>query len=166
MITGYPEDKGNNAILVIGDYFSKYEVFVPCSKSINAKGILELFLKRRWKCFGFPEKVLSDQGTTFKNKFTRDLFKCLGIKPHFSSAYHPQSDGQTEQVNQPIEHFLWIYTGLEQDSWTKWLPMAEFSYNNTVHSAIQMSPFQCLYGQNPVMSPTKIQVETPEAELL
>ena len=166
MITGYPEDKGNNAILVIVDSFSKYGVFVACSKSANAKKVAELFLDNWWKRFGLPEKVISDRGTVFNNKFTRDLYKRLGIKPHFSSAYHPESDGQTERVNQPIEHFLRIYAGIEQDSWSRWLPMAEFSYNNAVHSATRMSPFQCLYGQNPVMSPTKIQVENPEAETM
>ena len=164
MITGYPEDRGNNAILVIVNSFSKYGVFVACSKSANAKKVAELFLDNWWKCFGLPEKVISNQGTVFNNKFTWDFYKHLGIKLHFSSAYHLESDGQTEWVNQPIKHFLCIYAGLEQDSWTKWLPMVEFTYNNAVHSATQLSPFQCLYGQNPVMSPTKIQVETPEAE--
>ena len=155
MIIGYPDDKGNNTILVIIDSFSKYSTFIACSKSINAKGVAELFLEHWWKWFGFPKKVISDHGTVFNNKFTRDLYKRLGIKPHFSSAYHPESDGQTEQVNQPIEHFLHTYAGLEQDRWTKWLPMAEFAYNNAVHSATRVSPFQCLYGQDPVMSPTK-----------
>ena len=103
MITGYPKDaKGNNAVLVIVESFSKYGVFVPCKKTTNAKQLSELFLEHWWKHFGFPVKTVSDRGTVFNNKFLRALYKQLGIKLHFSSAYHPKSDGQTERVNPSI----------------------------------------------------------------
>jgi hypothetical protein len=82
---------------------------------------------------------------------------------HFSSAYHPQSDGQTERMDPGIEQFLRAYAGMYQKDWVKWLPMAEFSYNNAIHSATGTSPFRCLYGRDPVMTPSKIATEVPEA---
>lgn len=164
MITGYPKDnKGNEAILVIVDSFSKYRVFVPCKMTTNTKQLLELFLERWWKHFRFPTKTVLDRGTVFNNKFLRELYKRLGIEPHFSSAYHPESDGQTERVNPFIEHFLQVYMSTEQDRWSKWLPMAQFAYNNAMHSSTRMAPFQCLYGQLPLSNPSNVEVDTPEA---
>lgn len=107
--------------------------------------------------------MVSDRGTVFKNKFLRDLYKRLGIGPHFLSAYHPESDGQMEHVNPFIEHFLRIYTSINQDKWSSWLPMAQFAYNNALHSSMGMAPFQCLYSQLPLSNPSPTTVETPEA---
>jgi hypothetical protein len=163
MIVGLPIDGGKDAILVIVDSFSKYSIMVLCSSKVTAKDIANLFLEHVWKRHRFPEKTVSDRGPVFKNKYIKALYKRLGIKAHFSSAYHPQSDGQTERMNPGIKQFLRAYAGMYQRDWVKWLPMAEFSYNNAVHSATGTSPFRCLYGRDPVMTPTKIVMEVPEA---
>jgi hypothetical protein len=93
----------------------------------------------------------------------RASYERLGIKAHFSSAYHPQTDGQTEWMNPGIEHYLRAYSGMHQKDWVKWLPMAEFAYNNAIHSATGTSPFKCLYGRDPTMTPSRFHTEVPEA---
>jgi hypothetical protein len=163
MIVGLPPDGDKDAILVIVDSFSKYGVMIPCSAKITAKGVAELFLDHIWKRHGFPEKTISDRGPVFNNKYLKALYKRLGIKAHFSSVYHPQTDRQTEQMNPGIEQYLRAYAGMYQKDWVKWLPMAEFSYNNTIHSAMGTSPFRCLYGRDPVMTPSKVVTEVLEA---
>jgi hypothetical protein len=163
MIVGLPRDEGKDAILVIIDSFSKYSIMVPCSSKVMAKDIANLFLEHVWKRHGFPEKTISDRGPVFNNKYIKALYERLGIKVHFSSAYHPQSDGQTERMNPGIEQFLRAYAGMYQKDWVQWLPMAEFSYNNTVHSTTGTSPFKCLYGRDPIMTPSKIVTEVLEA---
>ncbi|KAF8748463.1 hypothetical protein RHS01_10834 [Rhizoctonia solani] len=106
------------------------------------------------------------QRRVFNNKFLRALYKRLGIDPHFSSAYHPQSNGQTERVNPSIKHFLRAYSGVNQRDWTKWLPMAEFAYNNAVHSSTGKTPFKALYGWEPTLTPSNVPTDVPEADNL
>jgi transposase InsO family protein len=165
-ITGFPKSKGMDAILVVINSFTKFGHFIPTSSKATAQDLAELFVTNVWKLDGLPVKTISNRGTTFTGKFLRGLYKQLGINPHFSSAYHPESDGQTEQVNQFIGHFLCSYVKLDQTDWLHWLPLAEFAYNNAKHSAMQRSPFQLLFGQDPVMNPSKIRIDVPEANRL
>jgi hypothetical protein len=163
MIVGLPPDGGKDAILVIVDSFSKYGIMILCSSKVTAKDIANLFLEHIWKRHGFPEKTVSDRGPVFNDEYLKALYERLGIKAHFSSVYHPQSDGQTEQMNPGIEQFLRAYAGMYQKDWVKWLPMAEFFYNNAVHSATGTSLFKCLYGIDPIMTPSKVVTNVPEA---
>jgi hypothetical protein len=166
MITDLPKDGTHNSILVIVDSFTKFVILVPVSKKLKAPELAEIFLNRVWKQFGMLEKTVSDRGTVFNNKFLRAVYKRLGIDPHFSLAYHPQSNGQTERVNPTIEHFLRAYASVNQTDWVKWLPITEFSYNNAVHSATGRSPFMALYGWQPTLTPSKIATNVPEADKL
>ncbi|KAF8748827.1 hypothetical protein RHS01_10503 [Rhizoctonia solani] len=163
MIVDLPKDRNNDSILVIVDSFTKYRIFIKCSKKLKAPKLAELFLDHVWKRHGMPEKTILDRGRVFNNKFLRALYKRLGIDPHFSLAYHPQSDGQTERVNPSIEHFLRAYSGVNQRDWTKWLPMAEFAYNNAVHSSTGKTPFKALYGWEPTLTPSNVPTDVPEA---
>ncbi|CCO35435.1 Retrotransposable element Tf2 155 kDa protein type 1 [Rhizoctonia solani AG-1 IB] len=97
-ITGFPKSKGMDAILVVIDSFTKFGHFIPTSSKATARDLAELFVTNVWKLHGLPVKTVSDRGTTFTGKFLRGLYKRLGIDPHFSSAYHPESDGQTERT--------------------------------------------------------------------
>ncbi|QRW22602.1 Retrotransposable element Tf2 protein [Rhizoctonia solani] len=166
MIVDLPKDGNYDSILVIIDSFTKYGIFVKCSKKLKAPELAELFLEHVWKRHGMPEKTVSDRGRVFNNKFLKALYKRLGIDPHFSLAYHPQSDGQTEQVNPSIKHFLRAYSGVNQQDWTKWLPMAEFAYNNAVHSSTGKTPFKALYGWEPTLTPSNVPTDVPEADKL
>jgi hypothetical protein len=163
MIVGLPLDGWKDAILVIVDSFSKYSIMVPCSSKATAKDIADLFMDHVWKRHGFPEKTISDRGPVFNNKYIRALYERLGIKAHFSSAYHPQTNRQTERMNPGIKQYLRAYSGMYQKDWVRWLPMAEFAYNNAVHSATGTSPFKCLYGRELIMMPSRVQTEVPEA---
>jgi transposase InsO family protein len=112
-----------------------------------------------------PEKTVLDRGTVFNNKFLKSLYQRLGINPHFSLAYHPQSDGQTEQLNPMLEHSLQAYTSVNQNNWVKWLPMAQFAYNNAVHSSTGKPPFKALYGWEPTLMPSKVPVNVPKQKI-
>ncbi|QRW18440.1 Retrotransposable element Tf2 protein [Rhizoctonia solani] len=166
MIVDLPKDRNNNSILVIVDSFTKYGIFIKCSKKLKAPKLADLFLEHVWKRHGMPEKTILDRGRVFNNKFVRALYKQLGIDPHFSLAYHPQSNRQMERVNPSIKHFLRAYSGVNQRDWTKWLPMAKFAYNNVVHSSTGKTPFKALYGWEPTLTPSNVPTDVPEANNL
>jgi hypothetical protein len=98
---------------------------------------------------GFPEQVVSDRGTHFNNKFTSALLASLGIKQSLSTAYHPQTDGQTERTNRVVEDMLRHYVSPTQNDWHKYLPFVEFAINNSKHEATGVTPFSLVYGEHP-----------------
>ncbi|KAF8750364.1 hypothetical protein RHS01_09467 [Rhizoctonia solani] len=163
-ITGLPKSNGYDAILVVIDSFSKFGHFIPTTKKVTAKGLADLFITHVWKLHGLPVKTVSDRGTTFTGKFLRALYQRLGVNPAFSSAYHPESDGQTERVNQFIEFYLRSYVAADHSDWATWLPLAEYAYNNARHSATGKTPFELVYGRSPVMSPSNVPANVPEAD--
>ena len=104
-----------------------------------------------WKLHGLPETALSDRGPQFVAGFMKELNDILGIKTKLSTAYHPQTDGQTERVNQEVEQYLRLFVSHRQNDWPEWISGAEFAYNNKVHTSTQVSPFFANYGLNPRM---------------
>jgi transposase InsO family protein len=98
-------------------------------------------LKEVWKLHGLPCSVRSDRGPQFVTDFTRKLYRLLRIKLTMSMAYHPQTDGQTERVNQEMEQFLCLFMNEHQDNWDELLPLGKFMYNNHIHSSMQQTPF-------------------------
>jgi hypothetical protein len=125
--------------------------FIPTHTTINAEGTALLFLKEVWKHHGTPRVVISNRGPQFVAVFTCKLYKLLKIKLVMSMAYHLQTDGQTEHVNQVLEGYLCIFTSQQQDDWDDFLPTGEFQYNNTVHSSTQQTPFMVDTGRHPRM---------------
>jgi transposase InsO family protein len=119
--------------------------------TINVEGTALLSPKEVWKHHGTPWAVVSDRGPQFVAAFTRELYKLLGIKLATSTAYHPQTDGQTERVNQELEGYLHIFTSRRQDNWDGLLPLGKFSHNNHVHSSTQQTPFMVDTGRHPHM---------------
>jgi hypothetical protein len=107
---------------------------------ITALRSAQLYLQNVWKLHGLPRSMLSDCGPQFIAKFMRELYRLLGIKILASTAYHPQSDGQTECVNQELEQYIRISMSKQQNDWDTLLPLGKFAYNNHVHSATQHSP--------------------------
>jgi transposase InsO family protein len=96
---------------------------------------------------GVPKKIVSDRGSQFTSRFWQKLHECLDTRLNFSSAYHPQTDGQTERTNQVLEDMLRSYALKHGGNWDKSLPYAEFSYNNSYQASLKMSPFEALYGR-------------------
>ncbi|KAG9221821.1 hypothetical protein CCMSSC00406_0005646 [Pleurotus cornucopiae] len=148
-IVELPESDGFDAVMNVVDSVSKRAHFIPTHTTVSALGSANLYLQNVWKLHGLPRSVVSDRGPQFVAEFTREVYRMLGIKLAASTAYHPQSDGQTERTNQELESYLWIFVGERQDDWARLLPMAEFAYNNRVHASTQQSPFLLDTGRHP-----------------
>src|SRR3984957_10122066 len=156
---------GYDSILVVVDSFTKMAHFIPTRKDINAPGVAELFLNYIWKLHGTPNNIVLDRGAVFASRFLRELYSHLQIKPRLSTAYHPQTDGQTECVNQVLENFLRTYTSHRQDDWTELLPFAEFAYNNAPHLSTGFSPFYANTGHHPHISTTdQVEQDVPAVD--
>ncbi len=141
LITGLPESNTFNTIVVIVDRFSKMIKLIAATDHISSEGIARVYRDHVWKDHGIPERIISDRGSVFVSRFMDALHKLIGSKAATSTAYHPQTDGQTERVNQEVEHYLRTYTNDEQDDWSEWLSRAEYAHNNRIHSATGYSPF-------------------------
>jgi len=149
LIVELPNSNGYDAVFVVVDRFTKRAHFIPTFTTLAASGAARLFRDHVWTQHGWPKKIISDRGQQFAAKFTLELNKLLGIQTALSTAYHPQTDGQTERTNQELEQYLWVYTNFMQDDWSDWLSTAEFAYNNRVHSSTGFSPFFLEYGRHP-----------------
>src|SRR5689334_15658012 len=102
-IVKLPKCRGYDSILVIVNRYTKMAHFIPCKESTNAEELTEIFLKEIWHLHSLPRTTISDRGTMFNSKFLQALYKHIGVQPHFSSAFHPQTDGQSKRVNQWLE---------------------------------------------------------------
>src|SRR5258707_3128495 len=163
MIGELPDSKGYNAVLVVVDHLSKWIHTIPTVTSLDSAGVAQLFLEHVWHHHGLPEEVISDHGPTFVSNFLRELAALLGVKLTPSTSYHPQTDGQTERVNQEIEAYLRVFVSHRQDDWADWLPLAEFAYNNKVHAATHQTPIALDAGQHPRLGVEPMRTLTVEA---
>ena len=118
---------------------------------ITATGTAQLYLQHVWKHHRLPRRVVSDRGPQFVAEFTKELYRLLRIKLAATTMYHPQGDGQTERVNQELEQYLRLFVNQRQNDWDNLLPLAEFQYNNHVHTATQNIPFLLDTGWLPCM---------------
>jgi len=150
-ITGLPEAQEYDALFVTCCHHTKQAHIIPTSTATSARGLTALFRDHVWKLHGLPETALSDRGPQFAAEFMKELNEILGIKTKLSMAYHPQTDGQTERVNQEIEQYLRMFVSHQQNNWPEWIACTEFAYNNKIHTATHVSPFYANYGMNPRM---------------
>lgn len=164
-IQEHPDSHGFDAVMVVVDRLSKRAHFLPTHTTCTAEGAAWLFYREVWKHHGLPNDVISDRGTQFVADFTRELYHRLGITISASTAYHPQSDGQTERVNVEVETYLRAYCSYRQDDWDELLPSAEFAYNNHIHSSTQQTPFWTDTGRNPRMGFEPHQAPSPLANV-
>ena len=144
-ITKLPVVAGKDAILVVCDRLSKMTHFVATMEETSAEGLARLFWDNVWKLHGLPESVVLDRGPQFAAELTKELNRMLGIKTKLSTVFHPQTDGQTERMNQEVEQYLRFFIEHRQKDWLEWLAMAEFAINNKVHTATKTSPFMANY---------------------
>ena len=144
-VTDYVYD----SIFVVVDRFTKAAEFVPFRHSCTTEQLARVFLDRIIRHHGIPESIISDREKLFTSNYWTTLLAAIGTKKKLSTAYHPQTDGQTERRNQTMETYLRIYCNQQQDNWVSLLPMAEIAYNNKLSEATGVTPFFANHGRHP-----------------
>ena len=153
-VTALPETpSGHDAIMVMVDKLTKRMFLAPTTSSVTAVEAAELFYNHVIRHQGVPKAIISDRGTQFTSAFFRSVCSQLSIKQKLSTAYHPQTDGQSEKAVRTVTDALRCLV-LEYPDWTKILPAVEFAYNNSVNPSTDFSPFYLCYGENPPMPAT------------
>jgi hypothetical protein len=148
-INGLPKSSGYDCIMVVVDKFSRYAHFIPLKHPFTAFSVAMAYVKEIYRLHGLPEAIVSDRDPIFTSTLWQELFRLTQTELRMSSARHPETDGQTERVNQCLEGFLRCFVSSCQKQWLQWMPLAEFWYNTTLHSALGKSPFEALYGHPP-----------------
>jgi hypothetical protein len=149
-VLGLPRTKkGFDSIFVVVDRFSRMAHFMSCQKTSDATHVTNLFFKEVVRHHGLPRSIVSDRETKFVGYFWRTLWKKLGTYLSFSSAYHPQTNGQTKVVNISLGNLLRSLVTEHHNKWDQILPQAEFEYNDSQNRSTRKSPFQILYGIQP-----------------
>ncbi|WVZ76881.1 LOW QUALITY PROTEIN: hypothetical protein U9M48_024803 [Paspalum notatum var. saurae] len=142
-----PLKKGYNSIWVVVDRLTKVAHFIPVNTTYSDAKLAELYISRIVCLHSVPKRIISDLRFAVTSRFLEQLHDSLGTKLRFSTAYHPQTDRQTERTNQILEDMLRVCAIQYGTSWDKCLPYAEFSYNNSYQASLKKSPFEALYGK-------------------
>ena len=153
-----PLSNGKTCITVFVCRLTKLIHLVASESIPSAEDTAQIFFQHVFRLHGLPDDIVSDRGSQFTSLFWQRLCQLLKVKSNMSTAFHPQTDGQTERMNQSVEQFLRLYVNHQQDDWSDWLFLAEFSYNNSMNSSSDVSPFFANYGFHP-----RFDVELPSA---
>ena len=155
-----------DSIWTITDKLMKYTYFIPWREATTAEQAAETFVDKIIAHHGVPDKIITDRDPKFVSRFWQAVVKRLGIQHALSTAYHPQTDGQSERMNQTVEQYLRAYLNYKQDNWVSLLPMAQFAYNSSIHSMTGVSPFLATYGYEPkaYKTPADFTTWVPTAE--
>ena len=141
ILSGLPSIKGYDSLFVCIDRFSKMCHIAPISHSITAKQLADVFFATIYKHHGLPTTIITDRDSKFTSHFWQSLFSALQTKLHMSTAYHPQTDGQTEVTNRILLTILKHYTNKQADNWLQLLPFIEFAHNNSYQASTGFTPF-------------------------
>src|SRR6266576_5390791 len=153
-ITDLPPSDGFDSIFIMVDQgLTKGVILMPCNKTITAKQTVDLYFKNVFVNHGLPDIMISDRGPQFASHVFEGIMKACKIKHKMSTAFHPQTDGQTEQYNAELEAYLRIFCAYEPDTWNKMLPIAQFTHNVKTQEAIKQLPFYLMYGSSPIALP-------------
>jgi hypothetical protein len=153
------EGKVYDSILVFVDRYTKVARYIPCNKTCTSAQLADIFVKEIVCKYGMPKGIVSDRGSVFTSAYWSSFCYEAQVKRRLSTAFHPQTDGQTERQNQTLEHYLRCYCSEEQNDWASLLPMAEFASNNSTSATLGVSPYYALMGYNPSLT-----VDLPRGE--
>lgn len=148
-VEGLPMSGSKNCVMVVVDKFSKFSHFIALKHPFTDLVVAKEFMQHVYKLHGMPVAIISDRDRVFTSQLWQSLFHLAGVKLQMSSSYHPQTDGQTERVNQCMETFLRCFVNACPTKWIDWLYLAEFWYNSSKHESLGFSPFEVLYGYTP-----------------
>src|SRR5712671_101381 len=149
-ITKLPPSSDFDSILTITDHdCSKVVLFIPCKEKMGTKELAETYFKKVFPHYGIPRKIISDRDPRITSQLAKDICTEIGIQQNISTAYHPQTDGQSERTNQTLETYLCIFCNEQQTDWAKWLPLAQFAINSRPSHTTKIPPFELLIGITP-----------------
>jgi hypothetical protein len=146
-ITKLPKtNKQHDSIMVVVDKLTKAAHFIPVNLTHKEANIVDVYMREISRLHGIPKTIVSDRDPKFTSKFWKGLFNGFVTNLNFSTAYHLESDGQTERVNRVIEDMLRMYVMDKPKKWEDYLHLVEFAYNNGYQTSLKMRPFETLYG--------------------
>ena len=163
-ITDLPLCQGFDSIFVVVDRLTKLGHFAACKKSIDAPQLATLFRHEVIRLHGLPDDIVCDRGTQFTSNYWQNVMEGWNVKLNFTTAFHPEANGQTERVNQAVELYLRCFCNYLQDDWVDLLDTAEVALNNPKHSTTKTSPFFANCGFNPRFDSAPRRLDNPAAE--
>jgi hypothetical protein len=162
-ITDLPNSQGYDSLFVVVDCLSKTTIISPCTKTITAEETSKLYMDNVWRQTRLPHQVISD--SQFASKVMQEVWNKLGVKSTISTAFHPQTEVETERVNQELEQYLRVFGNFQQDNWVELIPFMEFAHNARQHSTTGKSLFKIWYGfKLEFISPVHFTTKIPTVE--
>lgn len=149
LVEGFPRVGGKSMVLIVVDRFSKYAHFIPLGHPYTASSVARAFFDQIVRLHGLPCSIVSDRDTVFTSTFWTELFTLAGVKLRLSSAFRPQTNGQSEMTNRILGVYLRCLAGDRPKSWLRWLPWTEYFYNSSFQTALKTTPFRVVYGRDP-----------------
>jgi hypothetical protein len=145
-ITGLPKSGNKSVIMVVVDRLSKYALFFTLQHPFIASMVAQIFMDHVFKLHGMSHSIVFYRDPTFTSNFWQEPFKIQGIELHLITAYHPQTYGQMKVFNKCLETYLRSFASKKKNQWAQWLPLVEWWYNTSYHTATCMTPFEAVYG--------------------
>ena len=163
-IVKLPLSDSYDTILTITDTFSKASIFIPCNETINAEQTAKAYATYILPHYGLPHRIISNRDPRFTSVFSRELCRTLGISQNISTAYHPQTDGQSECTNQCLEQYLRIFVNYHQQNWASLLPLVQYTLNAWPNATTKKAPFELILGHIPKVHQTARSFKSPSVE--